>query len=99
MTDTQYGIDFGAGTDSGKPVRAAIWNEDTESKVVDCMFNPKEYSFSRTNKWSNDASMQADVPLPTFQGSLAMTLTVNNLLFDTYARVGRGDTPDQVEHP
>jgi nucleoid-associated protein YgaU len=96
VTDTQYGIDFGAGTDSGKPVRASIWNEDTDAKVLDCLFNPTEYTFARTNNWANEPSMQADVPLPTFRGSQAMTLSVRNLLFDTYARVGRAETPEDV---
>ena len=96
MPTSQNGIDFGSATDSGKPVRASIWNEDTNAKVLDCLFNPTEYTFSRTNNWANEASMQVAVPLPTFQGSQAMTLEVRNLLFDTYARAGRGDTPEDV---
>jgi nucleoid-associated protein YgaU len=87
-----YGIDFG----TGKPVKASIWNEDTNQKVVDCMFNPTEYTFSRTNQWTESTANRADVTLPTFSGSNPMKLTINNLVFDTYVRASEEPTPEDV---
>jgi len=91
-TSTQRGISFG----SGSPVKATIWNEDKNKKVVDCMFNPTSYKFSRANTWSDEASMQVETPLPAFQGSRALTLSVNDLLFDTYVQARTNAYPDDV---
>ena len=88
----QYGIDFG----TAKPVKASIWNEDKNQKVVDCMFNPTEYTFSRTNRWTESAATRTDVALPTFSGSNPITLSVSNLVFDTYALASDEPTPEDV---
>jgi hypothetical protein len=74
----------GLSATSGKPVKAYIWNEDKGSKVVDCLFNPTEYSFSKSNTWAPGKVVGKNLPLANFQGGGATTLTVS-LLFDTYA--------------
>jgi nucleoid-associated protein YgaU len=87
-----YGIDFG----TAKPVKASIWNEDTNQKIVDCMFNPTEYTFSRTNRWTESSSNRADVAFPTYSGGDPIKLVVNNLIFDTYVRASSQPTPEDV---
>ena len=66
------GIHFG----SGKPVKASIWNEDKQppSKVVDCLFNPTDYSFVKRNEWASSSPTGGDVPLVNFSSGGAMTL-------------------------
>lgn len=82
------GISFG----SGKPVKASIWNEDKTppSKVVDCLFNPTEYTFSKRNSWSEGASTGGDVPQATFVSGGPLTLDLE-LLFDTLTLAPDGD--------
>jgi len=75
---------LGISATSGKPVKAYIWNEDKNQKVVDCVFNPTEYSFTKTNSWAPGSLIGRDLPLANFQGGGATTLTVS-LLFDTYS--------------
>jgi nucleoid-associated protein YgaU len=73
----------GISATSGKPVKAYIYNEDKGQKVVDCLFNPTEYSFSKSNSWAPGNILGHDLPLVNFQGGGATTLTVS-LFFDTY---------------
>jgi nucleoid-associated protein YgaU len=89
---TQRGIDFGTGT----PVKAAIWNVDTNQKVVECMFNPTSYKFDRASSWSDESSKSIARPLPSFTGNSGTKLTVSGLLFDTYAKPRTGNDPEDV---
>jgi len=86
---TERGIQFG----SGRPVKASIWNEDTSAKVVDCLFNPTDYTFSKENSWSA-APARGDIPLPSFVSGGAMTLEVR-LLFDTLTLATSGEEGPQ----
>ncbi|HVC32556.1 MAG TPA: peptidoglycan-binding protein [Chloroflexota bacterium] len=70
---------------SGKPVKAYIWDEEKGRKVVDCLFNPTEYSFTKSNTWAPGNIIGHDLPLVSFQGGGMMNLQVS-LLFDTYSR-------------
>src|ERR1700730_19327997 len=74
------GIAYG----SGKPVKASIWNEDksTPNKVVDCLFNPTEYTFSKRNTWGEGGAPGGEMPMASFVSGGAMTLDLE-LLFDT----------------
>ncbi|MFO8101350.1 MAG: LysM peptidoglycan-binding domain-containing protein [Dehalococcoidia bacterium] len=65
--------------------KAVIKNLDTGTEVS-CMFNPKEYTFKKTNSWTGDVKIGKNVPDIKFSGGQAMTLTMD-LLFDTYAPV------------
>jgi hypothetical protein len=85
------GIHFG----SGKPVKASIWNEDRQppEKVVDCLFNPTDYTFVKRNDWASGSHTGGDIPLVNFSSGGAMTLEVR-LLFDTLTQaVDASDTP------
>lgn len=83
----------GVSSASGKPVKAYIWNEDKGKKVVDCLFNPTEYSFTKSNTWQRNDIIGRDLPLVNFQGGGVMTLSVS-LLFDTYAASTNGQAED-----
>jgi nucleoid-associated protein YgaU len=87
----------GTSSASGKPVKAYIWNEDKNQKVVECLFNPTEYSFTKSNTWQRNDIIGRDLPLVNFQGGGTMTLSVS-LLFDTYAAPLRGGAPEDVRN-
>lgn len=61
--------------DSGNPKGGGI--------AVDCMFNPFEYSVSKSNTFVEDPRNNANGPQATFQQSGPQTLKLN-LTFDTY---------------
>jgi len=89
------GISYG----SGKPVKASIWNEDKSppKKIVDCLFNPTEYTFSKRNTWANGGTAGGDKPTANFVSGGAMTLDLE-LLFDTLtlAQDGQSGPPNDV---
>lgn len=74
-------------TTQGNLVPAQIY-ESTKSggiagPVVSCMFNPFEYSVSKTNSYSEDSKNQSNVPQMTFSKAGSQTLKLA-LTFDTY---------------
>lgn len=82
----------------GNPVKAYIYNEDSGAKVIDCLFNPTDYSFSKSNEWSEDKASGQDLPIAHFQGGGATSMTVS-LLFDTYTLDhGNGPPKDVREY-
>ena len=82
----------------GNPVKAYIYNEDSGAKVIDCLFNPTDYSFSKSNEWSEDKASGQDLPIAHFQGGGATSMTVS-LLFDTYTLDhGKGPPKDVREY-
>src|SRR5205823_123428 len=92
----ERGIHFG----SGKPVKASIWNEDKSppTKVVDCLFNPTDYTFTKRNEWAAGSITGGDIPLVNFASGGAMTLDVQ-LFFDTLTLVTTEQAPPDVrEH-
>ena len=80
----ERGIHYG----TGKPVKASIWNEDRTppSKVVDCLFNPTDYTFTKRNEWAAGSITGGDIPLVNFASGGALNLDVE-LLFDTLTLV------------
>jgi hypothetical protein len=62
--------------------KAYLTNLETGDRI-DCLFNPTEYSFSKTNQWQVEPVMGDDVPPPKFLSGAPMTLTMS-LFFDTY---------------
>lgn len=80
---------------SGKPVKAYIYNEDKNAKVVECLFNPTDYSFSKSNTWNKDSASGQDVPIAHFEGGGATSMKVD-LLFDTYSLARGGGDPADV---
>ena len=52
---------------------------------IECMFNPREYTISRSVDWKSQNSDTSDTGNKVFVGGSAATLTLE-LFFDTYAR-------------
>lgn len=71
--------------DASSLARAVIVNIDKPmSRPVKCMFNPKEYSFSKANQWAPEKTPATDVPQFEFGGGKPASLQMQ-LFFDTYA--------------
>lgn len=75
-------------------VRATIKNCLTE-KVVECMFNPKEYTFSKQNKWQEKPAKKKGVAHLEFGGGAPANLKLQ-LLFDTYEEHGKNRAGEDV---
>src|SRR5437868_6968296 len=63
-------------------VPATIKNLNTGA-TVNCMFRPKEYSFTKQNSWGKGKVVGKTMQPPQFQGGQPMTLKMD-LVFDTY---------------
>jgi Contractile injection system tube protein len=70
--------------DSASLVHAVIINRDDGDSKIPCMFNPKEYSFSKRNQWAPGKSKGSNLPPLEFGGGQPTTLQMQ-LFFDTYA--------------
>jgi len=66
----------------GELARATITNLDTK-KSVECMFRPKEYTFSKSNSWTQGQVTGGNTPQLEFSGGQPTTLAME-LFFDTY---------------
>jgi len=66
----------------GNPEKAVIHNLDTNDSVA-CMFNPKEYTFSKQNSWKFTDQKGKNLPQPEFSSGQPTTLTMQ-LFFDTF---------------
>ena len=64
--------------------KATISGEEVNVQVT-CLFNPKEYTISRTNSWDIKMVKGENVPQVTFGGGQPATLKMQ-LFFDTYAK-------------
>jgi hypothetical protein len=73
-------------------VKAEIENVDQPRDKVVCMFNPREYSFSKQNSWRESNRKGANVSELEFGGGAPAKLTLQ-LLFDTYESHRHGDRP------
>lgn len=64
-------------------VRATIVNLDQSgSQPIECLFNPKEYTVSKSNDWSVGETSGSNVPPMEFKGGRPATLSMD-LYFDT----------------
>src|SRR5690349_21638048 len=63
---------------------AKIINLDGGGSPIECLFNPKEYSFSKRNQWTAGKSKGSNMPQLEFGGGQPATLQMQ-LFFDTYA--------------
>jgi hypothetical protein len=66
------------------PVKAKIVNLDNPGDIIECLFNPNEYTFSKRNTWSPGEVKGKNVPELEFGGGGSTTLKMQ-LFFDTYA--------------
>jgi hypothetical protein len=73
-------------------VKAVIINVD-ENDRVECLFNPKEYTFAKQNTWDKKKVTSANMPQVTFSGGQPTTLQME-LFFDTYAMAADGQAKD-----
>jgi nucleoid-associated protein YgaU len=80
---------------SDVPTKAVIINHDFPSEQVECLFNPKEYGFDKSNKWEQKKTSGKNLPQLTFGGGNPATLKVE-LFFDTYADATPGSPPKDV---
>lgn len=61
--------------------KASIKNLET-GEEVECMFNPKEYTFAKQNKWTEKTAKGETVPHLEYEGGAPANLKLQ-LLFDT----------------
>ncbi len=73
-------------------VKAVIMNVDAGDRV-ECLFNPKEYTFAKQNTWEKKKVTGANMPQVTFSGGQPTTLEME-LFFDTYAMASDGQAKD-----
>jgi contractile injection system tube protein/LysM domain-containing protein len=74
--------------------KAEIVNLDTNERL-ECSFNPKDYSFSKSNQWKEQKTSGKNVPQLSFEGGSPATLQME-LYFDTYAKASGGSKPKDV---
>ncbi len=67
--------------------KAKIINLSNESEFVECMFNPHEYTLSKSNTWKANENISKNAPTATFQSGGAQVLKLS-LHFDTLADGG-----------
>jgi hypothetical protein len=63
--------------------KAKFYNADTGKEVVECHFNPNDFTVSRTNQWQSKRTSGSGLPDTTFGGIGARSLTMS-LVFDSY---------------
>ena len=75
----------GGGMESGELAKAslAIFEDGKRGTSVEFMYNPTEYSLSKTNEWKAVSIVGFDVPSSQFLGGGPTTLSLD-LLADTY---------------
>src|SRR5579864_6884858 len=61
----------------------AYIRSDEANIELKCLYNPTEYTFSKTNNWKADPITGHNVPQPSFQGGGVMDMKFT-LFFDTY---------------
>jgi nucleoid-associated protein YgaU len=76
----------------GNLVPAKIYEYDSQTKKpkpggisIDCMFNPFEYTVTKTNSYGEKARNRSDVPEVEFKSAGPQTLRIA-LVFDTYVK-------------
>jgi hypothetical protein len=74
---------------------AVIKTLEGEKVEVNCLFNPKEYTFTKTNSWPQDKKAAANTPVLNFGGGNPATLSMD-LLFDTYQNARNGGPAKDV---
>lgn len=68
---------------AGKLEPAFILNNDDPSDRLTCLFNPSEYTFTKTNQWETKPLTGKNLPSPHFKGGDIMSMKFQ-LFFDTY---------------
>lgn len=77
-------------------VPATIRNVDNPGAgEISCMFNPKEYTFSKSNAWAPGQAKGKNLPKMEFSSGQPATLQMQ-LFFDTWGTGGAGGDPLDV---
>ncbi len=76
---------------AGMSLTTATIRDDDHDKTVECMFNPKEYSFSKQNSWTQKERKGSDLARFEFGSGKPTTLQMQ-LFFDTYSNIKNGST-------
>ena len=71
----------------------ATIRDDEHGKTVKCMFNPKEYTFSKSNSWTPNSTPGSNMGLVEFGSGQPATLQMD-LFFDTYANIKGGTSTE-----
>jgi len=71
------------------------YEKGQEPHTVQCMFNPKEYTFAKQNTWNKPKSPGKNTPTLEFGSGNPATLQLQ-LFFDTYASSQQSGTPADV---
>jgi len=69
----------------GEMAKAVLYNLDTNTEILKCNFNPKDYSISREAKWKDAPNKGTDVPAIEFTSTTPATMTLK-LFFDTFEK-------------
>lgn len=80
---------------NGQLVKASIKPVNPAGEAIEFMFNPKEYTLSKTANWPEAGSSTSDAGQKNFTGGQGATLSLQ-LFFDTYLH-RRGGSLDTVE--
>ena len=75
--------------------QAVIKTLEGDKIEVKCLFNPKEYTFAKTNSWPKDQKAAANQPVLNFGGGNPATLQMD-LMFDTYQNARHKGEPKDV---
>lgn len=76
--------------------KALIINLDT-GQWVECMFNPKEYTFTKQNRWTQGKNSGNDIPQLEFSNGQPATLKMQ-IFFDTYASDKKDVRKEYTDH-
>jgi hypothetical protein len=80
---------------AGMSLTTATIRDEDHGKTVTCMFNPKEYTFSKQNSWTSKERKGSDLARFEFGSGQPTTLQMQ-LFFDTYSNSKTGDNPKDV---
>lgn len=80
---------------SGGLARATIRNNEGGGVPIECLFNPNEYTFSKSNNWSMGQVKGKNMPRLEFSVGQPATLQMQ-LFFDTWSKARDGAEPEDV---
>ena len=63
--------------------KAKFYNADTGAEVVECHFNPNDFTVTRSNQWQSRRTSGSGLPDTTFGGMGARSMQMS-LVFDTF---------------
>jgi nucleoid-associated protein YgaU len=77
----------------GELQKLKFYNADTGQEVVECHFNPNEFTITKSNQWRAENKAGANIPDVHFTGGGPRQLQMT-LIFDTYEKCTNGASVD-----